>query len=49
MSAWSKHVIKIRVSTKKVIIIYGHYLHGNVEQRIQDAWLVWKSWDNWIL
>lgn len=36
MSAWSKHVIKIRVSTKKEIIIYGHYFPGIVEQ-IEDA------------
>lgn len=36
MSAVSKHVIKIRVSTKKEIIIYGHYLPGTVEQ-IEDT------------
>lgn len=36
MSAWSKHVIKIRVLTKKIIIIYGHYLPDFVEQ-IEDS------------
>lgn len=39
MSAWSKHVIKIRVLTKKVIIIYGYYLPDIVEQNEDSGFL----------